>query len=523
MAVSSTCVWEVRTTGGSTNGGGYTPGGGGVDYSQQPTAQYTLTGLTANAADSIINTASASSDMVGNVICIHAGTNFILGFYEIISVSVGVSITVDRVCTGASAGSSGQGKIGGAFKTGTNLDDEFFEAIVGGNIVWFQSGTHTLGEAVSVASSASTSTLPSEIIGYNAARGDNPLGSDRPIMSCTTFGLTFGAYQNISHLSFTTTVAGGVTVGAGSRVRFCKFFNSSQTSGRVALTSATDCIIYACEAVSITGTAFSMAGHTSKIVGCYAHDSVYGYGCLSTRIGIFDCIAQGCRTAGVRCQASATSNLVKSVTVFGFNTPVAGTSGILIEASVVNVTNVNCLVCGVETGIKGTTTQQFSNNGLFNALYNNTANASLYTLDTTDITGVDPGFTDTTEINGTTATTVPLVLTDSSANFSIVTDNEDYLHIISGTSVTTGIYPIVSHTSTTLTTLTGLSMGTSVAGDVVYIITKGRNLSIGTALKAAGFPSLYGTDTANYVDPGAAQRQEPTSGPNGEYSIISLS
>lgn len=523
MAVYQTCQWEVRTTGGSTNGGGYVPGGGGVDYSQQPTAQYTLTGLTANAADTVINTASAASDMVGNIICIHAGTNFILGFYEIISVSVGVSITVDRACTGASAGSSGQGKIGGAFKTGTNLDDEFFEAITGGNIVWFQSGTHTLGEAVSVASSGSTSTLPSEIIGYNATRGDNPLGSDRPVMDTTTYGLTFGAYQNLSHLSFKTTVIGGITVGAGSRVRFCKFVNNSPTVGRAALTSATDGIIYACEAVSIAGTAFNMNGHTSKIIGCYAHDSMLGYSCSNSRIGLFDCIAQGCRTTGVKVSSSSTSYLIKSFTIFGFNTPVTGSSGILIDAAVVNTTPANCILCGVDVGIKGNTSQYFSNHGFCNAFYNNNTNATFYTLDSTDITGVDPGFADTTEINGTTATTIPLVLTDSSADFSTVTDNEDYLHIISGTSAATGIYPIVSHTSTTLTVLSGLSMGNSSAGDVVYIIVKGRNLSIGTGLKAAGFPSLYGASTSNYLDIGAVQRQEPTSGPGGEYSIISLS
>ena len=101
MAIATTIVWELRTTGVDTNGGGYKPGATGTDFSQQDAAQYALTGVTTAAADAILLTANAAADMVGNICQIRSGTNFTTGFYEILSVVVGVSITLDRTCTSA--------------------------------------------------------------------------------------------------------------------------------------------------------------------------------------------------------------------------------------------------------------------------------------------------------------------------------------------------------------------------------------------------------------------------------------
>ena len=41
MAIAATTVWEVRTGGAETNGGGYSSGG--TDYSQQTAAQLSVT------------------------------------------------------------------------------------------------------------------------------------------------------------------------------------------------------------------------------------------------------------------------------------------------------------------------------------------------------------------------------------------------------------------------------------------------------------------------------------------------
>ena len=54
--------------------------------------------------------------MKDNIINITGGTNFTTGHYQIISVVVGVSVTVDRNCTTA-AGAAGTANIGGAKQT----------------------------------------------------------------------------------------------------------------------------------------------------------------------------------------------------------------------------------------------------------------------------------------------------------------------------------------------------------------------------------------------------------------------
>lgn len=166
MSLSSSIVWEVRTAGADTAGGGFKTGASGTDWSQQNAAQYALTGLTTAAANAIILTASAAADMVGNVIQITSGTNFITGFYEILSVSAGVSITVDRNCTSA-AGASGVGNIGGALATVNKAVTNH----VASNTIWVKNGSYTTTATMAL-TGGSSSTSPTRIIGYNSTRGD---------------------------------------------------------------------------------------------------------------------------------------------------------------------------------------------------------------------------------------------------------------------------------------------------------------------------------------------------------------
>lgn len=101
MALNATTVWEVRSGGSDSNGGGFDSsiGGGGIDYSQQNSAQYALTSCTSSGAGAVVLNASAATAMLGNVCQIISGTNFTAGFYTIIAVSAGVSFTTDRNCT----------------------------------------------------------------------------------------------------------------------------------------------------------------------------------------------------------------------------------------------------------------------------------------------------------------------------------------------------------------------------------------------------------------------------------------
>jgi len=186
MALSASIVWEIRTTGSDSNGGGFKTGASGTDYSQQDSAQYALTGLTSSGAGAVILTSSAAADMVGNLIQITGGTNFTTGFYEITSVSAGVSITVDRNCT-TGAGAAGTGNIGGAVATINTVNNNK----VLGNKAYIKSGTYTVTTRQDWSGDAYAwdGTNPTILIGYNTTRGDNPKGNGRPVISCNTAGV----------------------------------------------------------------------------------------------------------------------------------------------------------------------------------------------------------------------------------------------------------------------------------------------------------------------------------------------
>jgi hypothetical protein len=89
-----------------------TAGRWSIDYSQQTTA-ISLTTPTTSAANAIILTASATKAMIGNLLRIAAGTNFIVGTYVVTTAVAGTSLTVDRACTVA-AGSAATVNLGGA-------------------------------------------------------------------------------------------------------------------------------------------------------------------------------------------------------------------------------------------------------------------------------------------------------------------------------------------------------------------------------------------------------------------------
>lgn len=176
MAISALTQYEVRPTNGlDTNSGGFVAGASGVDYSQQSAAQYALTGLTTAAANAIILSASASADMVGNIIRITGGTNFVTGLYQILSVSVGVSITVDRNVTTA-AGAAGTANIGGALKTLGQVNTILTTANnnATGQIVWVKAeATIATTAQTTLSPNGGTALAATQINGYTTTRGDN--------------------------------------------------------------------------------------------------------------------------------------------------------------------------------------------------------------------------------------------------------------------------------------------------------------------------------------------------------------
>lgn len=119
MAIDSTVVLEVRLTGSDTNSGGFVPGSGGTDWSQQNSPQYNVTdGVTNGSATVTSATANFGTDVVGNLIYIMGGTGVggSGGWYQIVSRTNNTTIVVDR-STALTAGTGTTLTIGGAIAT----------------------------------------------------------------------------------------------------------------------------------------------------------------------------------------------------------------------------------------------------------------------------------------------------------------------------------------------------------------------------------------------------------------------
>lgn len=136
MALSANTVLEVRLTGSDTNGGGFVTGASGTDWSQQDTAQYSVTdGVTAGTTTITSATANFGTDVVGNIMYVQGGTGSVVaGWYQITARTNSTTITVDR-STGLTAGTGVTLKIGGALAS-PGITNAI--SLVSGNIVYIK-------------------------------------------------------------------------------------------------------------------------------------------------------------------------------------------------------------------------------------------------------------------------------------------------------------------------------------------------------------------------------------------------
>jgi len=169
MAVSVDTVWEVRTSGDDTNGGGFVDGATGTDYSQQDAAQVTYTDLVIGSTGNENKLTSAGNPFtaahVGNIINITGGASFTTGRYQVVSVAAGVA-TMDRLVGGAGA-TGGTGKLGGAFATvGMGLS----VCNIGGMRCYVQAGTYQIASAIDFPGIGGDGL--GRIIGFTSTHGD---------------------------------------------------------------------------------------------------------------------------------------------------------------------------------------------------------------------------------------------------------------------------------------------------------------------------------------------------------------
>ena len=387
MALASTIIFRANTAGtaGNVNGGGYKPGSSGTDFSQQNAAQYDLTGVTTAAADAILLSASAAADMVGNVAKINSGTNFTVGWYEIISVVVGTSITLDRTCTTA-AGSAGAVKIGGYLSLGS-ADDAVFEALAPGNKLYIEKGTYTIGGNVSVVNDGTTA-LPINIVGRDGSDTVAPTGANRPILAFAANTSTFaGEYYNFYNLDITTSSVAGLSLNLGSILFNTKVFNSSVSAGRVAITAGTSTKIMSCEAICTNGIGISFSDDV-LVTGSYIHD------CGQTGLSISSSddakitfnIIDTCATA-ISIGGSGFSFFIQNNTLYNGTTGVnnGGTAGL-------NGSVLNNIISEFTTGANSTTNWP-SDLWDYNNFFNCTTPRTNVNAGPND-TALDPAFTD---------------------------------------------------------------------------------------------------------------------------------
>lgn len=508
MTISGDCVWECRATAtaGNVNGGGFVTGASGIDYSLQDAAQYALTGVTTSGAGAVFLTASAASDMVGNIARVVSGTNFTAGWYEIISVSVGVSVTVDRnLSTGT--GSNGVINIGGAISLGSTQDDEFFESPEPGNTVWIRGGTYSLGETVNIAKAGGAQN-PIKIIGYASTRGDNPTGANRPLITNGTQTWTLGPNWNMSNIRVTGAGNPMVVAGTGDQIVNCYFYNNQTATGRNAITLGSESIAINCEAISLRGRGFQL-GNDATMIGCFAHDSDIGVLNLATSAtgAMINCILSSNVTSAFNAFGSWTANgLMYGCTLYGQNTIISSSAGILLAAGVTDFRFMNNTISKFDTGASHGSAQSIIY-GDFNNYFANNSNVSNITMGANDIT-LNPSFVDVTEVSGTGATTSNTgnTLVDGSATFVTngITAGRDFVYI-SSTSGTVGKYGISSVDSETQLTL-DVAPGNS-SSNVAYQITKIRDFNVGANLQGVGFPGSIAGLPNGYNDIGALQAQ----------------
>lgn len=171
MAVAVGVHWVARPADGSDslNGGGFTAGASGTDYSNQPSTQYSLTGLTSSGSGNVLLTSSASADMVGNIARTISGTNLTAGRFEILSVVVGVSITFSTNVGGSAIASgvvaSGAINIGGAVAT---IATVYAQGTAGNT--YYLKGTLTISTPQTL--NVGSTTAPTLFEGFGTTLGD---------------------------------------------------------------------------------------------------------------------------------------------------------------------------------------------------------------------------------------------------------------------------------------------------------------------------------------------------------------
>ena len=356
-AINANTVWEFRATNGNANnGGGFADlnPGTSVDYSNQNAAQLTLTdGATSGIGVTTLTSATGgfTAAMEGNVIRISAGTNAVIGYYQITGYTDGNTVTLDRAPDDGIGGLSGANlKVGGAIAV---LIDAFFDSLtangpVAGNTIYIKNdGAMVLVSAIDAALDG-TPLAVITIEGYNTSRGDNPVGNNRPVITANSYSFSFDNYMVIKNLIVNITAAEGLKVDIAGRIVNCKATNTSGTASRYGIRhgAAGGSAIY-CEGISTNGYGFSTTT-SNKMLFSYAHDSSIGmrWG-GADQIIVFGCVIDS-NVTGIQVGTDGLYHLIANNTIYNNTTGISGITGNIGTIIVNNILDAN--TTGVDWG-----------------------------------------------------------------------------------------------------------------------------------------------------------------------------
>ena len=262
-ALDAATVWEVRTAGADTNGGGYSgttntdmsifdnKNAAGCTSCQSATVNISVTDGVTNGTTNITSTtanfsAAGGTDLRNNVIYVAGGTGSVAAaWYKVVSVTNSTTIVVDRA-TGLTAGTGVTINIGGAL-----LSPAIAAAsAIATNIIYIKNGTYSITSASSnVAGGVITSNVTSLWIGYSTNRTQTNTDT-RPIIqtnvsTATQVTTNAATFYNINFDGNSQTAAKWNAGGAYAHVKVSGFNTASSGTSM-------------CDYCEITGNSASM-------------------------------------------------------------------------------------------------------------------------------------------------------------------------------------------------------------------------------------------------------------------------
>jgi hypothetical protein len=361
MALNAAVIWEVRTGGNDTNGGGFKAGASGTDWTLQDAAQYSVTDAVTNGTTTITSaTANFGTDVVGNILYIQGGTGSVTaGWYEITSRTNSTTIVVDR-STGLTAGTGCTLKIGGALAS----PGQAAGAKVEGNDVFIKAGTYTLsttstnvaGGPVNETTHGVDTSDTTWWVGYDTNRTRFNADASRPVIlvpgagvsSITIFTVNARnvAIRNIDVDGASKTAIRGFDIAAAfgtTRVESCKGSNCTNSAFFVGASTQ----LFRCQATGCsTEPAFRGSGGDGKLFWCEAHDNTVTGFMLAGADYCVDCISESNSGASSDGFIFANASAI-SATLIGCTSYNNGRHGVYFNASFNRGdTAINCVAEG---------------------------------------------------------------------------------------------------------------------------------------------------------------------------------